>query len=118
MSTAPVLSSLFPDTAVLHEGGVAVGGMELRELATRYGTPLFVYDEATMRARCLEAASVFDDGVAFASKSFLCGAMARLAFEEGLCVDVATGGELDIVERSGVPANRIIVHGNNKSRQE
>jgi diaminopimelate decarboxylase len=56
--------------------------------------------------------------VAFASKSFLCGAMARLAFEEGLCIDVATGGELDIVERSGVPANRIIVHGNNKSREE
>src|ERR1700683_2268857 len=118
MSTAPVLSSLFPDTAVLHEGGGAVGGMELRELATRYGTPLFVYDEATMRARCLEAASVFDDGVAFASKSFLCGAMARLAFEEGLCVDVATEGELNVTLRAGVPASRIIMHGNNKSSSE
>src|ERR1035438_8833409 len=52
------------------------------------------------------------------SKSFLCGAMARLAFEEGLCIDVATGGELDIVLRSGVPAKRVIMHGNNKSRQE
>ena len=47
MSTAPILSSLFPDTAVLHADGVTVGGIELRELATRYGTPLFVYDEAT-----------------------------------------------------------------------
>jgi len=118
MSTEPILASLFPDTAALHERGVTVGGVELRELAATYGTPLFVYDEATLRARCREAASAFDDGVAFASKSFLCGAMARLAYEEGLCVDVATGGELDIVLRSGVPASRVIMHGNNKSHEE
>ncbi len=118
MSTAPILGSLFPDTAVLHENGVTVGGVELGELAERYGTPLFVYDEATLRARCLEAASVFDDGVAFASKSFLCSAMARLAFEEGLCIDVATGGELNLTLRAGVPASRIIMHGNNKSASE
>jgi diaminopimelate decarboxylase len=95
-----------------------VGGVSLRDLAATYGTPLFVYDEATLRNRCREAVKAFDDGVAFASKSFLCGAMARLAFEEGLCIDVATGGELDIVLRSGIPASRVIVHGNNKSRQE
>ncbi|HUY17271.1 MAG TPA: diaminopimelate decarboxylase [Acidimicrobiales bacterium] len=118
MSIEPILAKLFPDTATLNEGGVSVGGVDLRELATTFGTPLFVYDEATLRARCREAAEVFDDGVAFASKSFLCGAMARLAFEEGLCVDVATGGELDIVLRSGVPASRVIMHGNNKSREE
>jgi diaminopimelate decarboxylase len=118
MSTEPILASLFPDTTTLHERGVSVGGVDLRELALTYGTPLFVYDEETLRARCREAASVFDDGVAFASKSFLCGAMARLAYEEGLCVDVATGGELDIVLRSGVPAKRIIMHGNNKSMEE
>jgi diaminopimelate decarboxylase len=118
MGIAPILSSLFPDTALLRDDGVTVGGVELRELAARYGTPLFVYDEATLRARCLEAASVFDDGVAFASKSFLCGAMARLAFEEGLCIDVATGGELNVTLRAGVPAKRIIMHGNNKSASE
>jgi diaminopimelate decarboxylase len=118
MGIAPILSSLFPDTASLRDDGVTVGGVELRELAARYGTPLFVYDEATLRARCLEAASVFDDGVAFASKSFLCGAMARLAFEEGLCIDVATGGELNVTLRAGVPATRIIMHGNNKSASE
>jgi diaminopimelate decarboxylase len=118
MGIKPILSSLFPDTASLRDDGVTVGGVELRELATRYGTPLFVYDEATLRARCLEAASVFDDGVAFASKSFLCGAMARLAFEEGLCIDVATGGELNVTLRAGVPAKRIIMHGNNKSTSE
>src|SRR5271155_5798522 len=118
MSNGPIEGSLFPDTAVLREGGVSVGGVELRDLAAQFGTPLFVYDEATLRARCREAASCFDDGVAFASKSFLCGAMARLAFEEGLCIDVATGGELDIVLRSGVPASRVILHGNNKSADE
>jgi diaminopimelate decarboxylase len=118
MGIRPILSSLFPDTASLREDGVRVGGVDLRDVAARYGTPLFVYDEATLRARCLEAASVFDDGVAFASKSFLCGAMARLAFEEGLCIDVATGGELNVTLRAGVPARRIIMHGNNKSASE
>lgn len=113
-----MLASLLPDTATVRTTGVAVGGVDLRELAAKYGTPLFVYDEETLRARCRESAGAFDDGVAFASKSFLCGAMARLAYEEGLCVDVATGGELDIVLRSGVPAARVIVHGNNKSREE
>jgi diaminopimelate decarboxylase len=118
MSIEPILASLFPDTAILRQDGVSVGGVDLRKLAETYGTPLFVYDEATLRARCHEAADAFDDGVAFASKSFLSGAMARLAHEEGLCVDVATGGELDIVLRSGVPANRVIMHGNNKSNEE
>jgi diaminopimelate decarboxylase len=118
MSAEPILSTLLPDTATLKADDVSVGGVSLRDLAATYGTPLFVYDEATLRSRCREAASVFDDGVAFASKSFLCGAMARLAFEEGLCIDVATGGELDIVLRSGVPANRVILHGNNKSHDE
>jgi diaminopimelate decarboxylase len=118
MGIEPILASLLPDTATLSEHDVTIGGVSLADLAATYGTPLFVYDEATIRSRCREAASVFDDGVAFASKSFLCGAMARIAFEEGLCIDVATGGELDIVLRSGVPARRIIVHGNNKSHDE
>ena len=114
----PLPITLLADTAELSEHDVRIGGVSLLELAASYGTPLFVYDEATLRARCREAVQVFDDGVAFATKSFLCGAMARLAYEEGLCLDVATGGELDIVLRSGVPAQRIILHGNNKSRDE
>ena len=118
MSTESILTSLLPDSAVVDDRGVSIAGVDLRELAERYGTPLFVYDEVTLRARCRETARAFDDGVAFASKSFLCGAMARLAYDEGLCVDVATGGELDLVLRAGVPASRIIVHGNNKSDDE
>src|SRR6202451_3923897 len=118
MSVEPIQASLLSDTALLSDGDVSVGGVSLLDLATTYGTPLFVYDEETLRARCREAASAFDDGVAFASKSFLCGAMARLSVEEGLCIDVATGGELDLVLRSGVPAGRVIMHGNNKSAEE
>jgi diaminopimelate decarboxylase len=107
-----------PDTTQLSDHDVLIGGVSLTELAATYGTPLFVYDEVTLRARCAEAAAVFDDGVAFASKSFLCGAMARLAVEEGLCIDVATGGELDLVLRSGVEPSRVILHGNNKLPSE
>ena len=118
MGSEPITSSLLADTATMTANDVTVGGVSLSDLAATYGTPLFVYDEATLRSRCREAAASFDDGVAFASKSFLCGAMARLAFEEGLCIDVATGGELDIVVRSGVPASRIVMHGNNKSHDE
>jgi diaminopimelate decarboxylase len=118
MTSEPIFATLLPDTAVLSDNDVTVGGVSLRGLAGIYGTPLFVYDEDTLRARCREAAGSFDDGVAYASKAFLCGAMARLAFEEGLCIDVATGGELDIVLRAGVPAHRVVMHGNNKSAEE
>ena len=114
----PIDVSLLPDATTLLEDDVVVGGVSLRELAQTHGTPLFVYDEATLRARCAEAAGAFDDGVAFASKAFLCGAMARVAVQEGLCLDVATGGELDLALRAGVPASRIIMHGNNKSATE
>ena len=99
----PVPIRLLPDTATFDADETFVGGVPLQALAETFETPLFVYDEATLRARCREAASVFDFGVAFASKSFLCGAMARLAYSEGLCIDVATGGELDLVLRSGFP---------------
>lgn len=118
MSREPISPSLLPDTARLALDLTEVGGVALAELAAEFGTPLFVYDEATLRDRCRQAASVFDEGVAFASKSFLCAAMARLAVEEGLCVDVATGGELDLVLRAGVPGSRIVMHGNNKSTDE
>lgn len=118
VSAESILTALLPDTAEVLDDDVLIGGVSLRHLAARYGTPLFVYDEVTLRARCAEAVAAFDDGVAFASKSFLCGEMARLAHDEGLCIDVATGGELDLVLRAGVPASRVIVHGNNKLPSE
>ena len=115
---APLDPALLPDTAVLEEDDVRVGDVSLRALAEEFGTPVFVYDEATLRARARAARAAFDEGVAYASKAFLCGAMARLAVEEGLDLDVATGGELDLALRAGVPASRLVLHGNNKSPAE
>ena len=91
----------------------------MADLAAEYGTPLFVYDEDHLRARCREAVDAFGDGnVVYATKAFLCVAMARLAHEEGLLLDVATGGELHVALAAGVPAERLVFHGNNKSDDE
>ncbi len=110
---------LLPDSSeVGPEGQLIVGGCDVAELAERYGTPLFVYDEAQLRARCREAVAAFGDGVAYATKAFLCRAMARLAHEEGMHLDVASGGELHLALSAGVPAERIVLHGNNKSTDE
>jgi len=88
------------------------------ELASVLGTPLFVYDEAHLRSRCAQALAAFGEGTAYASKAFLCQAMARLAYEEGLWLDVATGGEAHVALSAGVPASRLVFHGNNKSTSE
>jgi diaminopimelate decarboxylase len=112
----PLPRHLLPDTAtVADDGQLSIGGCDALELAERFGTPLFVYDEAHLRARCREAVAAFGDGVAYAAKAFLCRAMARLAHEEGMHLDVATGGELHVALAAGVPADRLVLHGNNKS---
>ena len=116
---SPLPLYLLPDSAHVAENGhLHIGGCDVIELAETYGTPLFVYDEGHLRARCREAVNAFGDGVAYASKAFLCKAMARLAHEEGMCLDVASGGELYVARAAGVPADRLILHGNNKSEQE
>jgi diaminopimelate decarboxylase len=99
-------------------GSLWVGGVQLGALAGEVGTPVFVYDEQHIRTRCREAVAAFGDGVAYAAKAFLCKAMAVLAHEEGLCLDVATGGELHVALAAGVPADRLVLHGNNKSESE
>jgi diaminopimelate decarboxylase len=118
-SASAVRRELLPQTSVVASNGrLSVGGCDLEELAERYGTPLFVYDEAHLVARCTEARAAFDDGVAYATKAFLCAAMARLAHAQGLCLDVASEGELHCALRAGVPAGRLVLHGNNKSTAE
>jgi diaminopimelate decarboxylase len=110
---------LLPDTARVDEAGrLSIGGVDVLELALEHGTPLFVYDEEHLRRRCREAVAAFGDGVAYASKAFLCKAMAALAHEEGMCVDVSTGGELHVALAAGVPGERLVLHGNNKSEDE
>jgi diaminopimelate decarboxylase len=115
----PLERQLLPDNAdVDRSGQLSIGGVNVVSLAEEHGTPLFVYDEAHIRSRCREARSAFGDGVAYATKAFLCKAMARLVHEEGLCLDVATGGELEVALAAGVPAARLVLHGNNKSDAE
>jgi diaminopimelate decarboxylase len=110
---------LLPDNATVgDEGQLVVAGCDTLELADRFGTPLFVYDEAHLRARCREAVSVFGVGVNYATKAFLCKAMAALAFEEGMNLDVSTGGEYHVARAAGVPVDRLVMHGNNKSVDE
>ena len=93
----PVPRQLLPDTAETDgDGSLLIGGCRVVDLAEEFGTPLFVYDEAHLRARCQEAIAAFDGKVAYASKAFLCRAMAKLAYEEGMSIDVATGGEYGI----------------------
>nr|MBA2751860.1 diaminopimelate decarboxylase [Actinomycetota bacterium] len=119
MALAPLSPHLLPLTSrVSDEGRLAVGGVDLLDLATEHGTPLFVYDEEHLRRRCREAVAAFGDGVAYAAKAFLCRAMAALAHEEGMCIDVATGGEMHVALAAGVPADRLVLHGNNKSTAE
>jgi len=117
---SPIPRHLLPDNATVDPtGALAVGGCDVAALAAEYGTPLFVYDEAHLRARCREAVAAFGyERVIYATKAFLCRAMARLAFEEGLLLDVASGGELHVALAAGVPPAACTLHGNNKSVTE
>jgi diaminopimelate decarboxylase len=119
LATSPVERQLLPRTAAVEENGhLRVGEIDLLDLAAEFGTPLFVYDEYHLRRACREAVAAWGDGVAYATKAFLCRAMARLAHEEGMQLDVASGGELHVALSAGVPAERLVLHGNNKSHEE
>jgi diaminopimelate decarboxylase len=119
--TAPIDLGLLPFTARLDATGrLLLGGLDVAGLADEFGTPLFVYDERHLRARCRDWARFLGGpgNVAYASKAFLCRAMARLIDEEGLALDVSTAGELHAALLAGFPAPRLIFHGNNKSYAE
>ena len=117
MSALP-LRLLSDNATVGDDGRLSIAGCDALELAREFGTPLFVYDEDHIRDRCRQARDAFDGSVAYASKAFLCLAMARLVHEEGLHLDVATGGELFAAQAAGVPGDRLVMHGNNKSAAE
>ncbi|MFM8867206.1 MAG: diaminopimelate decarboxylase family protein, partial [Ilumatobacteraceae bacterium] len=110
---------LLPLTAKIDNGQLLIGGCRVSDIAREHGTPVFIYDEEHLRARCHEAIKAFgQDRVIYAAKAFLCTAMAKLAHDEGLLLDVATGGEMHVALHAGVPANRCVLHGNNKSLDE
>jgi diaminopimelate decarboxylase len=120
-AAAPIDLGLLPFTARLDVAGrLLVGGLDVAGLADEFGTPVFVYDERHLRARCRDWARFLGGpaNVAYASKAFLCRAMARLVDEEGLALDVSTAGELHAALLAGFPAPRLVFHGNNKSYAE
>ncbi|MDX6313425.1 MAG: diaminopimelate decarboxylase [Streptomyces sp.] len=102
------------------EGAAQVGGLDVRHLAEEFGTPAYIVDEADFRARCRAWREAFGEGadVFYAGKAFLSRAVVRWLHEEGLNLDVCTGGELAVALSAGMPAERIALHGNNKSAEE
>ncbi len=100
-------------------GVLTVGGVDVRDLARDFGTPAFVLDEDDFRGRCRQWRDAFTDAdVYYAGKAFLCTAVARWVAEEGLGLDVCTGGELAVALAAGFPPERLLFHGNNKSADE
>ena len=101
------------------DGVLRVAGLSATEIADQVGTPAYVVDEADLRARARAFATAFAGwDVYYAAKSFLCTTVARWVSEEGLGIDVCTGGELAVVQRAGVDLRRVGLHGNNKSLAE
>ena len=110
---------LWSGTATRIDGALTVGGVDLRALAAEHGTPAYVLDVADLRARARAFRQAFADyDVFYAGKAFLCTAVVRWLAEEGLHLDVCTGGELTVALRAGLDPARIAFHGNNKSLPE
>ena len=117
-------AGVWPCTATRSaEGVLELGGIDVRDLAADFGTPLLVLDEDDLRSRCRAWRRAFDDwpsgaDVAYAGKAFLSKAVVKIIAEEGLGLDVCTGGELAVALAAGFPPERLWFHGNNKSVAE
>lgn len=121
-------ASVWPaSTSRREDGGLEVGGCEIAALAAEFGTPLYVVDEADLRARAAAFRTAFGSAFArhgaevdvfYAAKAFLCSRVASWMRKEGLGIDVASAGELELALRGGMPPERITLHGNNKSDTE
>jgi diaminopimelate decarboxylase len=111
---------IWPRNARRSDGVLTLGGMDVRDLAEQFGTPLYVCDEEDVRSRCRDYLEAFgpDGRVFYAAKAFCSRAMLRWVSSEGLGVDVCTGGELEVALSAGVPSEQITLHGNNKSLEE
>ena len=114
-----LVPSLWSGTAEKVEGVLTVGGVPLTELVAEHGSPAYVLDEADFRSRARAFREGFVDcDVYYAGKAFLCTTIARWIEQEGLNLDVCSGGELAVAERAGFPMARVGFHGNNKSLAE
>jgi len=118
------LADILPLTAgVTDAGHLTLGGCDAVELAGEFGTPLYVFDEETLRGQCRAFQEAFQSRyhnsiVAYAAKAYLGRAMAGIIAQEGMSLDVVSGGELAVAASVGFPAERIHFHGNNKSEHE
>jgi len=112
--------AIWPLTARRGSGALQLGGLDVRGLAAQFGTPVFLCDEADFRGRCRDFREAFGDeaGVFYAAKAFCCRAVLRWVSEEGLGVDVCTGGELEVALQAGVEPRMITLHGSNKLASE
>lgn len=102
---------------------MTIGGCDTVSLAEKFGTPLYVFDEATLRGKCSEYREAFEkrypnSTISYAAKAFLNRPLAKLLAEEGMGLDVASGGELSIARSIRFPMSKIYFNGDNKSRQE
>jgi len=114
-----LVPQLWSSTARKVDGVLQVGGVPVTDLVAQHGSPAYVLDEADFRSRARAFRDAFPDfDVYYAGKAFLCTTVARWVVEEGLLLDVCTGGELTVAERAGIPPERIGFHGNNKSTAE
>lgn len=112
---------LLPDSAEVHDGELWIGGCWVTALAERFGTPLYIYDEETMRAaarRVRDAFAPLHVRVSFAAKSCAIGGVLRLFREEGLDLDVVSAGEMEAGRRAGFSPAQLHLHGNCKSEDE
>src|SRR5215210_6238360 len=113
------LIDLFPDTAAVENGELVVGGLRASSLAEEFGTPLVLYCRETLLARARAYARVDPEAlVVYGTKAFPNVALLRLFGGEGLGADVSTRGELEFALRAGMPSDRLLFHGNNKSDEE
>jgi len=124
MSVLEKIAGILPDTAGVNEKGhLTLGGCDAVKLAAEFGTPLYIFDEATLHRTCADFRKEFgqrcaDTLVIYAAKAFINRALARIFREEGLGLDVVSGGELAIAKSADFPMDKVYFHGNNKLREE
>ncbi len=115
---------MFPDTTQIDSNGILnIGGCNTLDLANEYGTPLYVFDEDTIRNRCRSFVQEFqkrvpETQVVYASKAYINPVLVKILSEEGLGLDVVSGGELAVAIAGGLSTTHVYFHGNNKTPQE
>ena len=116
-------ASIFPRTTAVRDGRLSIGGRDAQEMTTEFGSPLYVFDEVELRETCREYVRAFtsrhaDTEVTYASKAYLSKFMASVARDEGIGLDIVSGGELAVALAAGYPVSHCHFHGNNKGEQE